>query len=164
MGKFCIIEVDLGVICSCMPSLPVLFRPLVHRLTGKHKGSTAKATGYVGASSRRAVMGDIKGSSSVTTSAASYASPSASPGGGAHQQQRHASQYYEHIDPRTPEQIQAVTTIDQTYWRNDSDELPLQGTDIELGNASHNGRVSSQAWAAGPGAGSYGGGVHQGHQ
>ncbi|KAJ0109478.1 uncharacterized protein J7T55_000404 [Diaporthe amygdali] len=143
MGKFCIIEVDLGVICSCMPSLPVLFRPLVHRLTGKNKSSTAKGTGYIGATSRRAVMGDIK--SSATTSAASY--PVSSPNA-------HHSAYYEHIDPRT-EQIQATTTIDQTYWRNDSDELPLHGTDIELGTAN-NGYVSSQAWAAGPGAGSYG--------
>lgn len=145
MGKYCLIEVELGVICSCMPSLPVLFRPLVHRLTGKHKGSNSKSTGYVGASLRRAVMGDNK--PLATTSASSYPEPSPIA--------RQAA-YYEHIDHPKTEQIQSVATIDQTYWRNDSDELPLHGTDIELGSANH-GYVSSRAWATGPGAGSYGG-------
>lgn len=140
-----------------MPALPVLFRPIVHRLMGKHKGrSSAKGTGYVGASSRRVVLGDTK--QSATTSAASY--PVLSPGPDEY------AAHYQHIDPRT-EQIQAVTTIDQTYWRNNSDELPLQGSDIELGSANHgsanHGFVGTQAWAEGPRAGLYGV-PHNGHQ
>lgn len=145
MGKYCLIEVELGVICSCMPSLPVLFRPLIHRLTGKHNGSNTKTTGYVGASSRRAVMDNTK--PSATKSASSYPEPSP---------RAHQAAYYEHIEPPKTKQIRSVTTIDQRYWRNDSDELPLHGTDIELGSASH-GYVSSRAWATGPGASSYGG-------
>lgn len=145
MGKYCLIEVELGVICSCMPSLPVLFRPLVHRLTGKHNGSNTKTTGHVGVSSHRAVMGDTM--PSANKSAISYPEPSPLA--------NHAA-YYENIDRPKAEQIYASTTIDQRYWRNDSDELPLHGTDIELGNAS-NGYVSSRAWATGPGASSYDG-------
>lgn len=145
MGKFCLIEIDLGVICSCMPSLPVLFRPLVHRLTGKYKGLDSKGTGtgHVGAALRRADMGDNK--FSATTSASSYPMPSLS---------AHPAAYYKHIDPRN-EQIQAITTIDQTYWHSGSNK-PLHGTDIELGSANH-GYVSSQGWATPPGTGSYGG-------
>jgi hypothetical protein len=136
--------------------LPVLFRPLIKRLTGKGQGSSAKGTGYIGATSRRAVMGDAK--SSVTTSSASY--PVVLPPG------MEGGKYYEHVNPGgRNEHIQAVTTIDQTYWRNDSDELPLQGAEIELGSAN-NGYVSSQAWAGGPIAATYGGAqpTHTTHQ
>lgn len=149
MGKFCQIEVELGVICSCMPSLPVLFRPVVHRLTGSIKGT---GTGYIGASLRRAVMGDKK-PSVTTTSAGSYPVPPP---------RADQAACYEHISHPKADQIHAVTAINQTYWRNDSDELPLQGTDIELGSANH-GYVGSQAWAAGPGAGSYDG-AHGAHR
>lgn len=145
MGKYCLIEVQLGVICSCMPSLPVLFRPLIHRMTGKHNGSMTKTTGHVGDLSRRAVMGDTK--PSATKSAISYPEPSP--------HANHAA-YYENIEHPKTAQIYSSTTIDQRYWRNDSDELPLHGTDIELGSPSQ-GYVSSRAWATGPGASSYGG-------
>lgn len=158
MGKYCLIEVELGVICTCMPSLPALFRPLVHRLTGKHKGPNSKSTGtgasYPGASLRLAVMGDNK-PSATTSAGSSYPVPS-------HRAQ-HQAACYEQIDHPDTQRIQAITTVDQTYWRNDSYELPLHGTDVELGSAHHHGSVSSQAWAAGPGAGSYGG-AHEAHQ
>lgn len=93
-------------------------------------------------------MGDSKPSAS--TGASSYPEPSPL---------AHQAASYKHIDHPRAEQIHSVTTIDQTYWRNDSDELPLQGADIELGSTNR-GYVSSRAWATGPGAGSHGG-AHQ---
>lgn len=143
MSTFCQIEVDLGVICSCMPSLPALFRPLIERLMGKRKLSTDKTLGYRTPWSRRTVTGELKGSATVST--ASYTVPSRDAERGEHKG---------HTAHRS-DQIHAITTIDQTYWQNDSDDLPLQGAVIEHGVADH-GCVRSQAWAGVPAAGSYG--------
>lgn len=145
MATFCQIEVDLGVICSCMPSLPALFRPLIERLKGKKNLSTDKRVlRYSTPWSRRTGTGQVK--TFATSSAASYPVPS--PG----TQQK---TYEEHLGHRT-DYIQTVTTIDQTYWRNNSDDMMLHGGGIELGSAEQ-GYVRSQAWAGSPGVGFYAG-------
>ncbi|KAI0023653.1 hypothetical protein F4780DRAFT_59838 [Xylariomycetidae sp. FL0641] len=43
MGTWAGVEIDLGVICACMPSLPVLFRPMVERLKLVTAGGTASS-------------------------------------------------------------------------------------------------------------------------
>lgn len=155
MGKFCIIEVDLGVICACMPSLPALFRPLVHRLTGKHKASAARRAGYIGDLPRRATTSDDTKSSPTISAMSSASYPVLQP-------DPHDTAYDPH-DGHQAEKVRATnTTISQTSWRNDSLELPRPDRDIELGAVSH-GYVSSQGWDAGLMHGSYGS-SHQSHQ
>ncbi|KAI1376855.1 hypothetical protein F4677DRAFT_76102 [Hypoxylon crocopeplum] len=41
LGVWAAIEIDLGVVCACMPSLPVLFRPVVQKLIAVTMGSSS---------------------------------------------------------------------------------------------------------------------------
>lgn len=154
MGKFCIIEVDLGVICACMPSLPALFRPLVHRLTGKHKASAPRRTAYVSDLPRRATMSDDAKSSPTISAMSSASYPVLQP-------DPHDTPYDPH-GGRQAEKIRTTNTIDQMSWRNDSLELPRPDRDIELGAVSH-GYMSLQTEAVGPMQGAYGHSHHNGY-
>ncbi|KAG8156839.1 hypothetical protein KVR01_013252 [Diaporthe batatas] len=148
MNKYCQLEVDLGVICACMPSLPALFRCASDRLKGKRKRSMTHTTRASTNDSwfHRGVTGETK--TSATTSAASDLGPPLHSTG-------YAVQEEEHVDPQ-PDQIQATTTIAQTYWRNDSFEMAGNDTDTE-GRGIGQGPVTAQAWGDGPGPGSRGG-------
>lgn len=105
MAKYCLIEIDLGVICACMPSMPVLFRSLNTAIKTRRKGSSVEASGYSGSGAPFATTWN-SGKNSAAISSFSH--------------------------PRRPEvskadHIQMTTTIDQTYWQDHSeDQIPLQ--------------------------------------
>lgn len=150
MNKYCQLEVDLGVICSCMPSLPALFRWIYDRARGKRRRTmtdTTRASTMDSSWFHRGTKGETK-TSATTSTESDLPQPSPS---------THYSSQDEEQGGPGPDQIQATTTIAQTYWRNDSYEMPGNGTDTECG-AVDQGPVTAQAWAdgPGPGAGSYG--------
>lgn len=60
------VEIDLSVICACLPCLPVLFKPFFRSLTGSTKG-TMGSNGYGGPSSRYAQLSGKKSISKQRT-------------------------------------------------------------------------------------------------
>ncbi|CAI6098906.1 unnamed protein product [Clonostachys chloroleuca] len=61
------IEIDLSVICACLPCIPVLFRTWISRHIGTSKGSNKYANGYAGPASHYAQISGTKGTITSST-------------------------------------------------------------------------------------------------
>lgn len=119
------IEIDIGVVCACMPSMPGLFRPLIVRI--KSTLGTSKASSEGSKASRYA---NISESSDVSTS----------------KRRRFSSSLPKSFHGRGISSIQMTTTVHQSRAHNDSDgELPLNSPLPEL--SPRPGGVTSQAWS-----------------
>lgn len=129
MGIWAGVEIDLGVICACMPSMPMLFRPVVNRFKSSLAGTAANTghTGHTGSTSRYGLDSDQKKGRRFlpTTSQPSSSSRRFSSGN-----------------------IRIVTTIHQTDETSVSEaHLPLcEPAAIELGRISQ-GNSNAQAWS-----------------
>lgn len=129
MAKYCIIEIDLGVICASMPSMPVLFRSLNAALkTRRLRKSSAQGPEY------------------SARSGAPFTAPAWNSGKG-------AAVISSFPCPQRPEvslradHVQMTTTIDQTYWRDHSeDRLPLRNQQVDVRRPSH-AYVNVEGWA-----------------
>ena len=131
------IELDIGVICACMPSMPGAFRPLVRRIKAALGITTGDDTtnGYVnnynnsgGSSSRYANITAI-------SSSKKHHHYAPSPPGSFHSHARGGSN------------IQMTTTLHQTRVHNVSEgELPLHDPSSDMGSSGPR-TVTAQAWA-----------------
>ncbi|KAI6087773.1 hypothetical protein F4821DRAFT_235181 [Hypoxylon rubiginosum] len=121
MGIWAGIEIDLGVVCACMPSMPMLFRPLVHRFKSSSAGNSVP-TGHTGSSSQYSNQNRKRRFLPTTSQSSSIL--------------------------RSGSNIRMVTTIRQTNEPSGSDaQLPLcEPSGIELGRINH-GNTNAQAWS-----------------
>jgi hypothetical protein len=116
------IEIDLGVIFACLPSMPALFQPLVHRFGGSSRASHGQINYRVSGQVSRYDILD-KPDISLPASVASR---------------------------DTDKQIRLTTTIQQNFAASESQtHLPLHEDDkdgIELGDTLK-GITRAKAWA-----------------
>ncbi|KAI1084989.1 hypothetical protein F5B20DRAFT_520502 [Whalleya microplaca] len=128
------VEVDLGVICACMPSLPVLFRPAIQRFKEATSKGSPDASGYSGSGSRSR-YGVLGGQGKRSTFSPAVARVRGRGGDG-------------DIDTIDNNHIKMVTTIHQANERSESETyLPLRGAnagDLETLNQGH---LRVQAWS-----------------
>lgn len=145
MYRLCLIEMELGVVCSCMPSLAILVRTVTDRLgtaldksmRDRHAGTSTSAkdskrpTGYI--------------DSGATCS---RLAPPANVVSGQHPGR--PSYGEDSNDSITGSGIKATTTIDQVseYWQQNSDDnISLRGLVMPSHGFSQGTRVVSGVWA-----------------
>ncbi|KAI9152294.1 Satratoxin biosynthesis protein [Paramyrothecium foliicola] len=109
MAKWAGIEIDLGVVCACLPSLPVLFKPIIRRITGT--SSTASSSGWTPSGSGFSGFSSKKNAS------------------------RHGSSVAAHDEER---QIRKTVMIQQRGQVSESETyLPLHDDNMELKSMNH---------------------------
>ncbi|KAH9905668.1 hypothetical protein F4778DRAFT_802119 [Xylariomycetidae sp. FL2044] len=127
MGAWAAVEIDLGVICACMPSIPVLFRPLVQRIRGT-RPSAGSSSFYPRRASRYGKMGLRR--STTSTQGASLPRATEDSNHGNHSR------------------VRMVTTIEQTEEtaQSGSQAYVDPSASIEMYNMGGS-NVRAQAWA-----------------
>ncbi|KAF3769530.1 hypothetical protein M406DRAFT_66020 [Cryphonectria parasitica EP155] len=103
MLRLCCIEIQLGVICSCMPSMPMLFRPFTDYVRTKSETAKRFDSGYANAPERMS-------SSKPYSEGTSY-----------------STTYSRSADIPEAQGIRMMTNIHQStsYWRVESDKNVL---------------------------------------
>lgn len=132
MTKLCLMEIDLGVICACMPSMPVLFRYLGTAIKNRNQVSTSNAIWYSGPGKPFSPAWGSGKDSAVISSFPSSRRPEGS----------------------RVEHVEMTTTINQTFWQDHSDDniplrndsLPLESQQFDMRKPSKAG-ASAEAWA-----------------
>ncbi|KAI0012489.1 hypothetical protein F4779DRAFT_567749 [Xylariaceae sp. FL0662B] len=125
------IEIDLGVICACMPSLPVLFRPAMRRLRDVTSKRSADGSGF-SKSRSTSHYGIIEDQGKKLSKPVNIGHGR---GGGSG-------------DDNDNNQIKMVTTIHQSNGPSESETClhPHEAAALELGSL-HQGNVRVQAWS-----------------